>query len=158
LNIALQQSVEDLQGAIPDVSQPPEVSTQKWEYNLGIVLYDDVCAAEALAPYKDNAVIKSWFASISTALDYNRYTVAVVYGLATCFRTFPQEDWMIISTTYVNCGHRVFDAYAKDMGEQGWEMVGYERSQYTSSGSQYCSGIIVDYGYEVMWKRPKTSE
>jgi hypothetical protein len=155
LNKDLQQSVTDLQTAVSDLSQRPETGTQIWEYNLGVVVYDDVCAVEALAPYKDNTTVKQW---VDMMGGYNRGTIAVMHSSATCIGDFPDEDWMVISNLYVDCGHRVFDAYAKEMGEQEWEMVSYERIQYTWPGSQYCEGIIVDYGYEVMWKRSKSSD
>jgi len=74
LNTDLQHSIEDLQKDIPDVSRQREPGTQKWEYNLGVVLYDDVCVIEALAPYKDNAAVKD----VVNMSGYSRRTLAVL--------------------------------------------------------------------------------
>lgn len=69
------------------------------------------------------------------------------------------KNWYAISDKYVQCGQDVFQASSIEMGDEGWETIGYERLQFTSPAvGQYYGGVTIDYGYEVMWKRPKATE
>jgi hypothetical protein len=128
----------------------------KWEYNLGTVIYDAECATKALAPYKDQ------LASAAKLFGLNsKESLAYVWeSLQVDSKGLPAGTISKILTEYMKCGQAMFDAYAGPMGEQGWEMVSYQRFDYTSNilASFGASPVAVDYGYEVMWKRPKAAK
>jgi hypothetical protein len=147
---APQQPVAQSQAPAP----PP--GTTKWEYKLDVVPYDAQCEQSAMEPHKGFDAVKSNV----DAQGYSRYGFAAFWQSVNCLgggAALPKGMADTILQDYTSCGQQVFDAYAGKMGDQAWEMVSYRRLQYTSPAlSQSCAGVIVDYGYEVMWKRPKS--
>jgi hypothetical protein len=56
---------------------------------------------------------------------------------------------------YLTCAAEFEDTYLNEMGQQGWEMVILSKLKATSPGGEWCRGVTVGYGLEVVWKRVK---
>lgn len=141
--------------APPSSANTSGASTQKWEYKLETINYDTVCAATATAPYASNTEVTKDLSQFGV----NRYGIAWLWQSKECWGAkYPVGAVDTILREYTTCASKFFDDYAGKMGEDGWEIVNYERLQYTLSGTQYCTPKAVDFGYEVMWKRPKVGK
>jgi hypothetical protein len=160
LNQGIADSLSELKTAVSSAAQAPGTGATTWEYNLGTVAYDQECAAKAIEPYKSDAGVKE---ALSMGSPSGRYAIGALHmmneiGAGGYDSSLKPEVWYAISDAYVQCGQSSFQAYSTGMGDQGWEMVSYSPLEYTSPASQYISGLIIGYGYEVMWKRPKASQ
>ena len=155
LNQGISDSLTELNTAVSSAAQGASTGASNWEYDLGVVAYDLECATKAIEPYKSKSAVKE---TLSMGVGRGRYLIGWLYMDYSCIGSLSATDWYAISDAYVQCGQDAFQLYSTGMGDEGWEMVSYSRLQYTSPSTQYCSGLIVDYGYEVMWKRPKTTE
>jgi len=160
LNQGISDSLSDLKTAVSSAAQAPGRGASTWEYNLGVVAYDQECAAKAIEPYKSDAGVKE---ALSMGSPSGRYAIGTLHmmneiGAGGYDSSLKPEVWYAISDAYVQCGQDAFQAYSTGMGDQGWEMVSYSPLEYTSPASQYISGLIIGYGYEVMWKRPKAPQ
>ena len=138
---------------IVTTSEPTPTAPTKWEYQLDTVEFDVDCASQALSTYQN-------LEEVGKAIDlggYSRYTMGLIRQTKICFgQILPSGVYEVIMSDYIACGQQAFDSYAASMGDASWEIVSYSRLQYTLS-DEYCSAIVTDYGYEVMWKRPKAA-
>ncbi len=53
----------------------------------------------------------------------------------------------------LTCADRSENTQLYEMGRQGWEMVSLSKLEETVPGGQWCRGVMVGYGFEVVWKR-----
>ncbi|MCA9905582.1 MAG: hypothetical protein KC547_17120 [Anaerolineae bacterium] len=147
--------VQPAQPPSPTPAPIVNIGPTKWEYKLDTTLFDAECATEALASQQNEESIRS----AVELFGYSHYTMGNIWQSESCYgRSLPNGVFDKIMSDYVACGQQAFDTYAGGMGEAGWEMVSYSRMQYTTPGSQYCSAVVTDYGYEIMWKRSKMSD
>lgn len=139
---------------IPQESATP--APTKWEYKLDSLVFDAECASKALSPHQTIEGVSS-----KTYLyGYSASAIGSLWQDHNCSysNSLPVGVYDRIMSDYITCSQQVFDSYATSMGDASWEIVSYSRLQHTSPGSNRCSSIITDYGYEVMWKRPKIAD
>lgn len=135
------------------VSMPATVSAAtapRWEYKLSKTDYGIECGERALRPYKDTESVKQWVSRFGPSHE----VIALLYGLGTDTLKLPSDAMGKITDEYLTCGDEAFVKLAKQYGDDGWDMVSYDHMSYTSSGTEYRSGLVINHGYEVMWKRP----
>ena len=147
--------------------EPSQVRTQagpaaptKWEYKLDVVTYDAECAAKAIEPYKSEKLVTDLQKNYGVSSLGNRFGLALLWQRGSIGESMPKGAMDQILAVYTQCGASTFDTYAKKMGDDAWEMVSYKQLEYTLSPSSSLglAATTVDYGYEIMWKRPKTTK
>lgn len=153
MNTELKQSLGELRTVFqtsPAKTQvgPAMSAGTKWEYKPEMLLYDEPCVKEALTGVQNDVV--------GAAAKY-AYLPRQQLGfvLQAGDSSLSQATIGLISTKYSECSHKVLSEYSNRMGDAGWEMISLEQEHYMVPGyNTLLPSISVDYGYEIMWKRP----
>jgi hypothetical protein len=125
---------------------------QEWEYKSETVPYDTICATMAVEPYNNTDAVR-----LAVQMGgYSYLTIVNLWQMDRCYGpTLPEAALEEILATYATCADDLIDSHMAEMGSQGWEMVSHEQLEHIVPGSGLCPGITVDYGLEVMWRRPE---